>query len=233
MHLDFLNQAFNGLSSSKVNRYRDYWKQTFMMVAQEVERMKHMDPQSVEDGNQMVNKCVRRSSVLQVIMQMKLDIMGCHFKSIQLQKRVRLTVLGDGEVVERCIPLHCWREWVKCFWRVVHWKPMHTFLVRVGVGVGMGGSRLLKWFIRYFWLQQVSVAVCSLLTVAASFVAEHGVSSMGSVVVVHGLSCASAPGISLDQGCPRISRQILHHETTREVPPHTFWPSNCNYRSTE
>ena len=100
MHLDFLNQAFNGLSSSKVNRYRDYWKQTFMMVAQEVERMKHTDPQSVEDGNQMVNKCVR-SSILQVIMQMKLDIMGCHFKSIKLQKCVRLTVLGDGEVVEQ------------------------------------------------------------------------------------------------------------------------------------
>ena len=100
MHLDFLNQAFNGLSSSKVNRYRDYWKQTFMMVAQEVERMKHTDPQSVEDGNQMVNKCVR-SSILQVVMQMKLDIMGCHFKSIKLQKCVRLTVLGDGEVVEQ------------------------------------------------------------------------------------------------------------------------------------
>ena len=101
MHLDFLNQAFNGLSSSEVNRYRDYWKQTFTMVAQEVERMKHTDPQSVEDGNQMVNKCVRRSSILQVIMQMKLDIMGCHFKSIKLQKRVRLPVLGDGEVVEQ------------------------------------------------------------------------------------------------------------------------------------
>ena len=38
-----------------------------------------------------------------------------------------------------------------------------------------GGSRLLQLFICYFWLQQISVAVSSPLTVAASFVAEHGV----------------------------------------------------------
>lgn len=71
------------------------------MVAQEVERMKHMDPQSVEDGNQMANKCMRRCSIFQVIMQMKLDITGCHFKSIKLQKRVRLIVPRDGEVAEQ------------------------------------------------------------------------------------------------------------------------------------
>lgn len=29
IHLDFSHPTFNGLSSSEVNRYRDYWKQTF------------------------------------------------------------------------------------------------------------------------------------------------------------------------------------------------------------
>lgn len=45
----------------------------------------------------MANKCMRRCSIFQVIMQMKLDT-GCHFKSIKLQKRVRLIVPRDGEV---------------------------------------------------------------------------------------------------------------------------------------
>ena len=49
------------------------------------------------------------------------------------------------------------------------------------------------------------VAVCGLLTVVASLVAEHGLYSAGSVVVVHGLSCSVTCDIFLGQGsnpCP-------------------------------
>ena len=68
----------------------------------------------------------------------------------------------------------------------------------------------------YFWLYWVFVAAHGLSPVAASrallfamhelliavasFVAEHGLWSTGSVVVVHGLSCSLASGIFPDQG---------------------------------
>ena len=39
-----------------------------------------------------------------------------------------------------------------------------------------------------------------LLTAVASLVSEHGLSSTGSGVVAHGLSCSAACGILLDQG---------------------------------
>ena len=39
------------------------------------------------------------------------------------------------------------------------------------------------------------VAVCRLLTVVASLVAEHGLLNMGSVVVAHGLNGPEACGI--------------------------------------
>ena len=49
------------------------------------------------------------------------------------------------------------------------------------------------------------VAMHGSLTAVASLVAEHGVSSTGSVAVAHRLSCSAACGIFLDQGsnlCP-------------------------------
>ena len=87
-----------------------------------------------------------------------------------------------------------------------------------------GGSRLLQLFICYFWLQEISVAVSSPLTVAASFVAEHGVSSTGSVVVKHSLSCTLAPGISPDQGCPPLAGRFLITRPPGKSPPqHTHF----------
>ena len=44
------------------------------------------------------------------------------------------------------------------------------------------------------------VAVCGLLIAVASLVVARGLSGVGSVVVVHGLSCSAACGIFLDQG---------------------------------
>ena len=47
-----------------------------------------------------------------------------------------------------------------------------------------------------------------------SLIAEHGLRSIGSIVVVHGLNCCVACGIFLDQGlnlCPHIGRQIPIH----------------------
>ena len=49
------------------------------------------------------------------------------------------------------------------------------------------------------------IVVHRLLIVVASLVAQHGLYSAGSVVVVHGLSCSAACGIFPDQGsnpCP-------------------------------
>ena len=79
-------------------------------------------------------------------------------------------------------------------------------------------SFLISFF--YFWLCQVFVAVCRLLIVVASLIAEHGLQdvgrqqlwhvdsvisapglwSTGSVVTAHGLSCHVACRIFLDQG---------------------------------
>ena len=53
------------------------------------------------------------------------------------------------------------------------------------------------------------VAVCGFLLAVASFVAKHGLHSLSSVVVAHGLSCAEACEIFLDQGsnlCPQDSQ---------------------------
>jgi len=44
------------------------------------------------------------------------------------------------------------------------------------------------------------VVVHGLPLVAASLVAEHGLQSVGSVVVAHGLCCSMADGIFPDQG---------------------------------
>ena len=55
----------------------------------------------------------------------------------------------------------------------------------------------------------------------ASLVAEDGLKSLGSGVMVHGLSYSVACGIFLDLEsnlCPCIGRQILNHWTTTEVP---------------
>ena len=49
------------------------------------------------------------------------------------------------------------------------------------------------------------IAMHGLFTAVASFVEEHGLSSLSSVVVAHGLSCSEAWGIFPDQGsnwCP-------------------------------
>ena len=66
------------------------------------------------------------------------------------------------------------------------------------------------------------VAVCELLNVVASLVAEHTqvLGAWVSVAVTHGLSCCVACGIFLDQGShcvPCIGRRFLIHCTTREV----------------
>ena len=87
----------------------------------------------------------------------------------------------------------------------------------------------------------VFVAIHGLLIAMASLVVEHRLSahglqylqrtdsiavarllsSLGSVVVVCGLSCSEACGIFPDQGsnlCPNIGRWASIHCTTREVP---------------
>ena len=89
----------------------------------------------------------------------------------------------------------------------------------------------------YFWLRWVFVAtrglssscgkqgllffaVWGLLIVVASLVAKHGLYSMDSVAVVHGLSCPQHVDSSQtrDRTCVLcIGRQILNHWTTREV----------------
>ena len=74
----------------------------------------------------------------------------------------------------------------------------------------------------------LSVAVCKLLIVVASLVAEHGsrcmgfivaacgLSSMGSVVVAQGLSCPMACEIFLDQG---LNLCFLHWQANSSGPP--------------
>ena len=67
------------------------------------------------------------------------------------------------------------------------------------------------------------VAVHGLLIAMASLVAEHGLQgAQASVIVAHGFSsCSTACGIFLDWGsslCPRLSRRILNHWTTRKAP---------------
>ena len=50
------------------------------------------------------------------------------------------------------------------------------------------------------------IAVCGFLLVVASLVAKRGLHSLSSVVMAHGLSCAEACEIFLDQGsnlCPQ------------------------------
>ena len=57
-------------------------------------------------------------------------------------------------------------------------------------------------------------------------VAAPGLSSTGSAVVVHGLSCSVACGIFLDRDQTRVScvgRWILYHWATREAPINAFW----------
>ena len=64
-------------------------------------------------------------------------------------------------------------------------------------------------------------AVGGLLLAGASLPVEHGLSSAGSVVVVHGLSCSMVCGIFLDQGlnpCPLC----INNWTTGEVPAEGF-----------
>ena len=58
-----------------------------------------------------------------------------------------------------------------------------------------------------------SVAMSRLLLAVGSLIAEHGLYSVGSVVVAWGLSYPR------DRTCvPCIGRQILNHWTTRKVP---------------
>ena len=92
--------------------------------------------------------------------------------------------------------------------------------------------------------------VCGLLTVVAplvgthrfqvlrlqqlqhmgSVVAVHGLQRAGSVALVHGFSYPVAYGIFPDQGSKTsvlcITRQILNHWTTREVPKLAFLKTN-------
>ena len=64
----------------------------------------------------------------------------------------------------------------------------------------------------------VFVVVRGLLIAVASLIAEHGLQSAGSVVVMHRLSCFESCGILPDQGsnwCPlhcRVGSQQLDHE---------------------
>ena len=50
---------------------------------------------------------------------------------------------------------------------------------------------------------------------------ERAFGTRALIVMAHGISCSTACGIFLDQGsnvCPLITRWILNHWTTREVP---------------
>ena len=77
----------------------------------------------------------------------------------------------------------------------------------------LGGYIYFKFLFIYFifgctgfycaWLSLASES--DLLTALASLIAEHGLQTVGSVVVIHRLSCPLACGIFLDQGlnpCP-------------------------------
>ena len=67
----------------------------------------------------------------------------------------------------------------------------------------------------------VFIAVCGFLTEAASLAAEHGLWSVGSVVIAHRLCCSAACGITLDQGwnpCP------LHRQADSYPPDHQGSP---------
>ena len=72
------------------------------------------------------------------------------------------------------------------------------------------------------------VVVHGLLTAVASLVVvEYRFWSAGTVVLAHRLSCSMACGILLDQICvPCIGRQILNHQTTREVLFFFFFKQN-------
>ena len=53
------------------------------------------------------------------------------------------------------------------------------------------------------------------------YCSEHGLSSIGSVFVVHGLSCPVACAVfphQVSNPVPCISRETLNHQATREVP---------------
>ena len=75
-------------------------------------------------------------------------------------------------------------------------------------------NKFIYFIFIYFWLHWVFVAAGGLSLVAVSggcsslrwlLIAEHGLQSAGSVVVVHGLSCFAACGTFPDQGsnlCP-------------------------------
>ena len=78
-------------------------------------------------------------------------------------------------------------------------------------------------------LHRLLTAVASLLQSTGSRVQASVVAVLGSVVVVHGLSCPVACGIFPDQGsnlCPLHCKWILHHWTTREVPEQSLLISN-------
>ena len=66
------------------------------------------------------------------------------------------------------------------------------------------------------------VAVCGLLTVVASLVAEHWLQNADSAVVVHRLTCLEAYGIFLGPGIepvfPAFQGGLFNHWTTRKAP---------------
>ena len=70
------------------------------------------------------------------------------------------------------------------------------------------------------WFQGVwtSVAVGLWLELQGSGVAAHGLQSVGSLVVMHGLSCSMASSQNRDETCAlSIGRWIFNHWATREV----------------
>ena len=53
------------------------------------------------------------------------------------------------------------------------------------------------------------------------YCSEHGLLSIGSLLVVHGLSCPTACGVfphQVSNPVPCIGRETLNHRATREVP---------------
>ena len=80
----------------------------------------------------------------------------------------------------------------------------------------------------YFWLHWVVVAACGLSlvmakrgyssAVVASLVAEHGLKSVGSVVVAHRLSCSKAPRDLPGPGIEPVSLALWHEFLTTGPP---------------
>ena len=80
--------------------------------------------------------------------------------------------------------------------------------------------------------REASLVLLGLLTAEAPLVAERGFGAFGFSIVAHGPRCPAACAAFQEQGLnrvPCIGKQVLNHQTTREVP-FTVFGSNSEHQ---